>query len=63
MTFFVDGQQTHRDAQPSVKDAATLRANAWPTSKAATALAGTFDPHAVPRGAQYDWIEAHDYLP
>lgn len=63
VTFFVDGEQTHGDAQASIKDAATLHANAWPTNNAVTTFAGTFDPNAVPCEAQYDWIEAYDYMP
>lgn len=58
----MDDEQTHRDAQPSIKDAATLRANAWPTNNAATTFAGTFEPNAVLCEAQYDWNEAYDYL-
>jgi beta-glucanase (GH16 family) len=63
ITFFVDGKQTHQDIQASIKDAARLHMNAWPTDNAHTNFAGTFDPNAVPCEADYDWIEAYTYTP
>jgi len=63
ITFFIDGVQTHKDVQASIKDAATLHMNAWPTDNAFTSFAGPFDPSAIPCEAQYDWVEAYTYAP
>jgi beta-glucanase (GH16 family) len=63
VTFFVDGAQTWKDVQATLKDAARLHMNAWPTDNKVTTFAGTFDPNAVPCEAQYDWIEAYSYTP
>ncbi|HVY31605.1 MAG TPA: family 16 glycosylhydrolase [Polyangiaceae bacterium] len=63
ITFYVDGAQTHHDVQASIKDAAKLHMNAWPTDNAVTQFAGPFNPAAVPCEAQYDWIEAYSYTP
>jgi beta-glucanase (GH16 family) len=63
VTFFVDGVQKHHDVQASLKDAARLHMNAWPTDNSVTQFAGTFDPNAVPCEAQYDWIETYSYTP
>jgi len=63
VTFFVDGTQTHRDVQVTLKDAARLHMNAWPTDNAVTSFAGPFDASAVPCEAQYDWVEAYAYTP
>ncbi|HEX2869829.1 MAG TPA: family 16 glycosylhydrolase [Polyangiaceae bacterium] len=63
VTFFVDGVQTHKDVQASIKDAATLHMNAWPTDTSVTTFAGPFDPSAIPCEAQYDWVEAYTYTP
>jgi beta-glucanase (GH16 family) len=63
ITFFVDGVQTHKDVQASIKDAATLHMNAWPTDTSVTTFAGPFDPSAIPCEAQYDWVEAYTYTP
>lgn len=63
ITFFIDGKQVHQDVQASIKDAATLHMNAWPTDNAVTSFAGPFDPNAVPCEAQYDWVEAYTYSP
>jgi beta-glucanase (GH16 family) len=63
VTFFVDGAQTHHDEQATLKDAATLHMNAWPTDNSVTTFAGPFDASAVPCEAQYDWIEAYTYAP
>jgi hypothetical protein len=63
VTFFVDGAQTHHDVQVTLKDAARLHMNAWPTNNAVTSFAGPFDPAAVPCEAQYDWVEAYSYTP
>lgn len=62
-TFFVDGAQTHHDVQVTLKDAARLHMNAWPTDNAVTSFAGHFDDTAVPCEAQYDWVEAYSYVP
>lgn len=63
VTFFVDGAQTHHDVQVTLKDAAGLRMNAWPTDNSVTSFAGPFDATAVPCEAQYDWVEAYHYVP
>ena len=63
VTFFVDGNQTHRDEQATLKDAAGLHMNAWPTDNSVTSFAGPFDATAVPCEAQYDWVEAYTYTP
>lgn len=63
VTFFVDGNQTWKDVQATLKDPARLHMNAWPTDNKVTTFAGTFDPNAVPCEAQYDWIEAYSYTP
>ncbi len=63
VTSFVDGNQTYHDVQASLKDAARLHMNAWPTNTAVTTFAGPFDPSAVPCEAQYDWVEAYTYTP
>lgn len=63
ITFFVDGAQTHKDVQASIKDPATLHMNAWPTDNGVTSFAGPFDPSAIPCEAQYDWVEAYTYTP
>jgi beta-glucanase (GH16 family) len=63
VTFFIDGAQTHHDVQATLKDAARLHMNAWPTNNAFTSFAGPFDPNAVPCEAQYDWVEAYTYVP
>jgi beta-glucanase (GH16 family) len=63
ITFFIDGKQTHKDVQATIKDAATLHMNAWPTNNAVTMFAGPFDSAAVPCEAQYDWVEAYNYAP
>jgi beta-glucanase (GH16 family) len=63
VTFFVDGAQTHRDVQVTLKDAARLHMNAWPTDNSVTSFAGHFDPASVPCEAQYDWVEAYSYVP
>jgi hypothetical protein len=57
------GAQTHRDVQVTLKDAARLRMDAWPTDNSVTSFAGTFEATAVPCEAQYDWVEATSYLP
>lgn len=63
VTFFVDGAQTHHDVQVTLKDAARLHMNAWPTDNSVTSFAGPFDATAVPCEAQYDWVEAYSYVP
>ena len=63
MTFFVDGAQTHRDVQVTLKDAAGLHMNAWPNDNSVTSFAGHFDETAIPCEAQYDWVEAYRYVP
>jgi hypothetical protein len=63
VTFFVDGNQTYHDVQASLKDAARLHMNAWPTDNSVTSFAGPFDSSAVPCEAQYDWVEAYTYTP
>lgn len=63
ITFYVDGTKTHHDVQASLKDAAKLHMNAWPTDNSVTQFAGPFNPAAVPCEAQYDWIEAYSYTP
>ena len=62
MTFFVDGAQTHRDVQVTLKDAAGLHMNAWPTDNSVTSFAGHFDETAIPCEAEYDWVEAYGYV-
>lgn len=63
ITFFVDGNQTWKDVQASLKDAEGLHMNAWPTNNAVTSFAGPFNADAVPCEAQYDWVEAYTYTP
>jgi len=63
VTFFVDGEQTHHDVQATLKDAARLHMNAWPTDNSVTSFAGPFDATAIPCEAQYDWVEAYNYVP
>ena len=63
VTFYVDGTQTHHAVQATLKDAAKLHMNAWPTDNSVTQFAGPFNPAAVPCEAQYDWIEAYSYTP
>ncbi len=63
VTFFVDGTQSFHDVQASLKDAARLHMNAWPTNNAVTSFAGPFNADAVPCEAQYDWVEAYTYTP
>lgn len=63
VTFFVDGAQTHHDMEATLKDAARLHMNAWPTDNSVTSFAGPFDATAVPCEAQYDWVEAYTYTP
>ena len=63
VTAFVDGNQTYHDVQASLKDAARLHMNAWPTDNSVTTFAGAFNADAVPCEAQYDWIEAYTYTP
>jgi endo-1,3-1,4-beta-glycanase ExoK len=61
--FFVDGVHSHHDTQATLKDAARLHMNAWPTDNSVTSFAGPFDATAVPCEAQYDWVEAYTYTP
>jgi endo-1,3-1,4-beta-glycanase ExoK len=61
--FFVDGAHSHHDTQATLKDAARLHMNAWPTDNSVTSFAGPFDATAVPCEAQYDWVEAYTYTP
>ncbi len=63
VTFYVDGNQSHHDVQVTLKDAARLHMNAWPTDNSVTSFAGPFDASAVPCEAQYDWVEAYTYTP
>lgn len=63
ITFFVDGVQTHKDVQDTLKDAARLHMNAWPTDNAVTSFAGQLDPSAIPCEAQYDWVQVWSYQP
>jgi endo-1,3-1,4-beta-glycanase ExoK len=63
ITFFVDGVQTHKDVQDTLKDAARLHMNAWPTDNAVTNFAGPLDTSAIPCEAQYDWVQVWSYQP
>jgi hypothetical protein len=49
--------------QVTLKDAALLLMNAWPTDNSVTSFAGTFDAIAVRCEAQCDWVEAAIYVP
>jgi beta-glucanase (GH16 family) len=61
--FLVDGKPSHHDTQATLKDAARLHMNAWPTDNSVTSFAGPFDATAVPCEAHYDWVEAYTYTP
>ena len=63
VTFFVDGVMSFHDVQATLKDAARLHMNAWPTNNAVTSFAGPFNQAAVPCEAQYDWVAAYTYTP
>jgi endo-1,3-1,4-beta-glycanase ExoK len=63
ITFYIDGQPSHQDMQPTIRDAATLRMNAWPTDNSVTSFAGPLDADAIPCEAQYDWIQVFSYDP
>ena len=63
ITFYVDGIQSHQDVQASIKDAAKLRMNAWPTNNQFTSFAGPLDTNAIPCEAQYDWVQVYSYTP
>jgi beta-glucanase (GH16 family) len=63
ITFYIDGEQTHHDVQATIRDAATLRMNAWPTDNSVTSFAGALDVNAIPCEAQYEWIQVFSYRP
>jgi hypothetical protein len=63
ITFFVDGVLSHKDVQETLKDAAKLHMNAWPTDNAVTSFAGQLDASAIPCEAQYDWVQVWSYQP